>query len=125
MCSTGLPCSNVVQQSVVCDRVNMVGEEERVVGDVTEVSDMIDDIEEPYEDDRLTFLFEVQNFRKQLGFLSGVFQEEQPEEDDSCDGDPDEVTVGVETLDNDDERIEDIIEEFETEDLEEIENHPD
>ena len=36
-----------------------------------------------------------------------------------------EVTVGVETLDDDDERIEDIIEEFETEDLEEIENHPD
>ena len=40
--------------------------------------------------------------------------------------DPDEeVTVGVESIDDDDERIEDIIYDLESDDLEEIENRPD
>ena len=35
------------------------------------------------------------------------------------------MTVGVESIDDDDERIEDIIDDFESDHLEEIENRPD
>ena len=47
------------------------------------------------------------------------------EDENSVEADTEEVTVGVESLDDEDERIEDIILEFESDNLEEIEYRPD
>ena len=56
-----------------------------------------------------------------------IFKEEGLDEENSFedDSDDDEVTAGVESLDAEDERIEDIIDDFESDYLEEIENRPD
>ena len=56
-----------------------------------------------------------------------IFKEEGLDEENSFedDSDDDEVTVGVESLGDEDERIEDIIDDFESDYLEEIENRPD
>merc|ERR1719320_1553741 len=78
--------------------MNMVGVDEKISVAFKLLDDMIEEEGESFEEP-------LENEEERLTFL---FEEEGLEEENSFEADPDdEVTVGIESLDDEDERIED------------------